>query len=295
MILLTGATGYIGSHLLDELIVEYGKENIVILTSIPTNKCAYILHNNYNFETNYFIKSGFQSIDTIIHAGAFIPKSTNDADNIINCNSNIKNTEFLLSSNLPKLKKIIFLSTVDVYNDTEIIRENSETKPISLYGASKLYCEQLVSSWSNQNQIIYQILRVGHVYGPGEEKYQKIIPITMTRILKGESVQIYGKGNDIRSYIYITDVIKSIVNSLKLSNNSGVINIVSDEEITIHNLINKIIAISGIDVKIDQIDSNHIIRHLKFNNSKMKELLHSPEINIEEGLKTEFEYLNKKY
>ena len=64
-----------------------------------------------NTDDDYFVNSGFENIETIIHAGAFIPKSNSDANYINGSNSNIISTTKLLSSTLPKLKKFIFRST----------------------------------------------------------------------------------------------------------------------------------------------------------------------------------------
>ncbi len=67
MILLTGASGFIGRHLISALIHEYGKDNILALTSAPVNDANYILHNDYNFDVDYFVKSGYgKKIEIII-------------------------------------------------------------------------------------------------------------------------------------------------------------------------------------------------------------------------------------
>ena len=134
MILVTGTSGFIGKKLLDVLLREYGKENILALTSKPIKECRYLLHNNYNFDEDFFLESGFDNIDTIIHAGAFTPKNGRESNNVDKSNSNITNTTRLINAKLPNLKKFIFLSTLDVYAPTSIISENSIIDPISLYG-----------------------------------------------------------------------------------------------------------------------------------------------------------------
>ena len=291
MILLTGTTGFIGSYLLDALIEKYGRDQVIVLTSKPTNKCHFILHNNYNFDKDFFFNEGFSNIKTIIHAGAFVPKSTTESEDIEKCNSNINNTYALIFAELPSLKNFIFISSVDVYGYENQITENSIEKPISLYGHSKLYCEQLISAWASQNNIKHQILRIGHVYGPGEEKYQKVIPITMQQLFRNEAIQLWGEGKDIRSFIYISDVIQAILKSINLENSSGIINIVGQEQITISELINKIIVISNIPATIDKINSSTQPRDLIFDNKKMKELLHIPNVNLDQGLSLEWDYM----
>lgn len=293
MILLTGASGFIGSHLLDSLIEIYGSNNIIALTSKPITKCRFLIHNNYTFKKQYFTEAGYENIDTIIHAGAFIPKIAGESNNIEKCTSNIHSTFSLLSSEFPQLKKFIFLSTTDVYGNSPLITEESTTNNISLYGSSKLYCEKLISAWATERKITHQILRVGHVYGPGEEYFQKIIPVTMQRILKGEPVQIFDEGKSIRSFIFISDVIESIINSIHLTSYAGEINIAGDEQITIKDLIKKIISISNLPVKIEKVNANAQARDFIFNNKKMKELLHHPKIKLNQGLLNEWLYMQK--
>ena len=292
MILLTGASGFIGKHLLAELIQEFGKDHILALTSTPVTESLYLLHNNYNFDVDYFIKSGYGTqIDTIIHAGAFTPKSSKQANDVVKCNSNITTADKLLQANLPNLKKIIYLSTLDVYGPAEIISESSQLKPGSLYGESKLYVEKMMTAWANANSNVHQILRVGHVYGPGEQAYQKIIPLTIKKLLQDQPVQIWGTGKEIRSFIYIQDVVKAIINALTLSINSGIINLVSSQKITIAALVYKLIALSGKSIVPEVLPVDVPGKDFVFNNHKMKDLLFSNETTLDEGLLQEWTYM----
>ena len=292
MILLTGASGFIGKHLLNELVRVFGKELILAFTSAPLDGAQYLLHNDYNFEVDYFVKSGYGTqIQTIIHAGAFTPKSSKDANDVVNCTSNITNANKLLQANLPNLKKIIYLSTLDVYGPAEIISESSQLEPASLYGESKLYVEKMIEAWANANNKIYQILRVGHVYGPGEEAYQKIIPLTIQKILHKQPLQIWGTGREIRSFIYIKDVVTAIINTLKLDLDGVVINLVSSQKINIAELVEKIVVLSGEHIVPEIIPTAAPGRDFIFNNDKMKKLLISNETSLDEGLLEEWTYM----
>ena len=292
MILLTGASGFIGKHLLAELIQEYGKDSILALTSTTVEEAHYLLHNGYNFEADYFIKSGYGTqIDTIIHAGAYTPKSSKGANDVVKCNSNIITADKLLSADLPNLKKIIYLSTLDVYGPAEVISESSLVQPGSLYGESKLYVEKMITVWANANNKVHQILRVGHVYGPGEQAYQKIIPLTIKKLLQGQPLQIWGTGKEIRSFIYIEDVVKGIVNALKLTINSGIINLVSSQKITIAALVYKLIAFSGKSIVPEVVPVDVPGKDFVFDNHKMKDLLFSNETSLDDGLFQEWNYM----
>ena len=295
MILLTGASGFIGKHLLLQLIKKYGKSNVIALTSRPIDECNYILHNNFQLDPDFLINHGYANIKTIIHAGAFTPKNGSQANDVNLSNSNIYSTEKLLNLTLPYVQNFIFLSTLDVYDNDEIISENSPENPISLYGFSKLYCEKMVEQWGIKNNKVTQILRIGHVYGPGEEAYQKIIPISINKILNKESLQIWGTGNELRSFIYINDVVNAIISSLEITVGLGIINLVSNQSISINDLIVKLIKISKEEVEIINIPTNLSSRSLVFDNTKMINWLLKKETNLDNGLNEEFEYVRTKY
>jgi UDP-glucose 4-epimerase len=291
MILLTGASGFIGKHLLAALTQEYGKEHILVLTSVPVTQANYLLHNGYNFDVNYFINTEYgEKIHTIIHAGAYTPKSGKQANDVEKCNNNIITADKLLQAYLPNLKKIIYLSTLDVYGPSHMISESSLTQPASLYGESKLYVEKMVTAWANANDKVHQILRVGHVYGPGEEAYQKIIPVTIKKLLQNQPPQIWGTGNEVRSFIYIKDIVNAILQALKLNGHAGVINLVSSQTITVSALVNKLIAISGKTVSAEILPADAPGRDFIFDNTKMKQILLADETALDTGLAAEWAY-----
>lgn len=294
MILLTGASGFIGTHLLASLQEKYGRENVLALTSKPIVGCNYLLHHNYTFNADYFADNGYaDSITTVIHAGAATPKSSATANDRFMANSNINATSVLLDAYLPNLQKFIFLSTLDVYGEDTVITEESPLAPVSLYGLSKLYAERMVAIWASDKNKIVQILRVGHVYGPGEEAYQKIIPVTIKNILQDKQVQIFGTGNEIRSFIYIKDVVEAIIASLELKEFPGPINIVSGNQISILQLVYKLIAISGKNIVPDLLSSNRPGRDFIFSNQKMKQYLLKSETLFDKGILEEWSYMEK--
>lgn len=291
MILLTGASGFIGTHLLKFLVEKYGNENVVVLTSKPIEDVVCVLHNNYNFEEDIFLKHGLEKIETLIHAGSFTPKNSEEINNIHLSNLNIRNTEVLLNAKLPNLKKVIYLSAIDIYNTDSIITEKTIENPISLYAQAKLYCEKMIQYWGIQNEKTVQILRVGHVYGPGEESYAKLIPETLRKAMSNQPLKIWGTGEELRSYIYVEDVAKAVVNSITYQENLGVINIAGSQPITTLNLIEKIKHLANSDAMIEKIVSDFKGRNLVFDNAKLMKYLLTSETNIEEGLRKEYLYM----
>ena len=264
-ILVTGVSGFIGSRLLIALCNKYGAENIIAISSQNSELCKTVVYKESQFILTEEEIDLVKGIKVLIHAGAFTPKNTKTANDIYMSNSNISFTERLLQLPFHKLSRIIYLSTLDVYSTDDVISEQTLLQPSTLYGWSKLYCEQMLLAYSSEKKLGYQILRIGHVYGPGEERYEKLIPTAIKAIEKTGSVELWGSGEDLRSFIYIDDVINSIINSLNMKSNIGVINVVGSTPITILNIIQKLIEISGKDVVIIKKNIWQIIFFYRFN------------------------------
>lgn len=292
-ILVTGASGFIGGRLLTSLIDRFGKDSVVAFTSkeiADVNCIVYRSITEFNVANH-----DFSAFTHLIHAGAFTPKSGAQSNDIYQCNNNILFTEKLLSLVFKKLKRIIFLSTLDVYAADGIISETSKVSPASLYGYSKLYCEAMIKTFSAQHKIDFMNLRVGHVYGPGEEKYKKILPITIKKLIEDQSTEIWGDGTELRSFIYIDDVIEAIVNAVSHHEKNLDINIVSGRPISIKELVEKLILISGVQTQVKHIESNHLTRDLVFDNTRLKNTLLPQEIDLDTGLTIEYKYMKSLY
>ena len=293
-ILLTGATGFIGSQIVVSLTEKYGRDSVVILSSKNVVGVTCFEYRNLgDFGTE---ATSFDDITHVIHAGAFIPKSTDQAGNIEACCSNIDFTKTLLSHNFRSLVRILNISTADVYEATNgRLSESSPIRPVSLYASSKLYCEDMVKTFCETSKASYINLRVGHVYGPGEEKYKKILPLAIKNILAGKPVELWGDGSDLRSFIFINDVVEAIMNALTLSNNNININVVSGNAVSIFELLQILKSVVSESITIINRDSSHIQRDLIFDNSYLLHTVLKKETDLKHGLKLEYEYMKGKY
>jgi UDP-glucose 4-epimerase len=293
-ILLTGGSGFIGSKILNKLISNNSTSDVIALTSKQLNNVKCIIYKNINdFGLD---KDYFNDITHIIHAGAFIPKNTFEANDQSKCLTNIEYTKELLSFNFKKIEAIIHLSTVDVYASTHNrICENSKIDPISLYGASKFFNEKLVKYYADERGIKHFNLRIGHVYGPGEEKYKKVLPNAIRNVLLNTPIELWGDGSDLRSFIFIDDVVETVINALNTTSDISDINVVSANSISIKDLLTKIIEISGKNLEILQKPSTHKKRDLVFDNTILISNLLKNETDLTEGLKIEYEYMKKLY
>ena len=287
-IVITGTSGFIGSRLLQTARATYG-ESVTAFSSHPSEGNHIVYANRTDFSLAPTELALVEDAEVLIHAGAFTPKCGAEANQIKSCNSNIAFTEKLLALPWRNLKKIIFLSTLDVYaNFDGPISEATLTVPTTLYGMSKLYCERMMSLHAAERGIAIQVLRIGHVYGPGEEQYVKVIPKAIERIIAGGDVELWGEGEELRSFIYISDVVTAILKAVELQEEPGVINVVGGNVISIRDLLEKLIAIGGRQTKIVQQEFSGTRRDLVFDNTKLKRYLLPEESDFTTGLKMEF-------
>jgi UDP-glucose 4-epimerase len=289
--IITGASGFIGSRLLQAGRAIYGQD-MISFASKPMHGSHIVYSDVNNFSLKREELALVESADVLIHAGAYTPKSGADANQMAGCSSNIKFTEKLLALPWTNLKKIIYLSTLDVYTNVDgPISEDTATAPATLYGLSKLYCERMVSLYADERSLANQVLRIGHVYGPGEEKYVKVLPRTIQSIVAGKNVELWGEGTELRSFIYIDDVVTAILNAVELKENPGVINVVSGNVISIRELLKKLINIGGRDTPIARQEFTGITRDLVFDNSKIKKYLLPNEVDFSMGIEAEFKHI----
>ncbi|AEW02980.1 hypothetical protein A4D02_03025 [Niastella koreensis] len=288
-ILLTGASGFIGKYLLKALqSPSYNNlYEVIALASEPVDGCTTVLRKNFQIHKEDFRSLGIHQIDIVIHAGAYTPKDKMGMNDLAN-NNNVYSTDSLLNALPGKVKQFIYLSTLDVYANADgIISEDSQVLPASLYGMSKLYCEFMIDSWCKQQSVKYQVLRIGHIYGPGEERYKKLIPVTISKVLNKERPEILNDGIEKRSFLNIHDCIQAILASLVLEDSGNVINIVSGKSYTVKEIISMILEISGKGIEPVYKTITATPRHLVFDSTKMESLLHREAVDFRLGLEEE--------
>ena len=290
-VLVTGASGFIGSRLLTAASALFGTENVIALSSKRIELCSSIVYDDFQLNLKPADHDLLAQAEIIIHAGAFIPKSASEANTPSLCNGSILFTEKLLNLHLKQVKKIIYISTVDTYEPAQLTNEATPTLPATLYGMSKLYCERMCNIFAEANKASCQILRIGHVYGPGEEKYAKFLPLTIKRILEDREVELWGVGDEIRSFIYIDDVVKAILNAIDLQEEVGIVNIVGGAPVSLSSVIDKLIAISGKKVRIANRAFSGQKRNYIFDNSKMRQYLLHEETDFNSGLLAEYHHM----
>lgn len=244
-ILITGGAGFIGSHIVDELIEDNEITIIDNLTTGSIKNLKYPEHENLNFLKGDIRETNFDDLtsgtDYIFHLAAMasVPLSVEKPDecNEINVNSTVK----LLNSAVKNdVKKIVFSSSSSVYGENKNmpLKETEQPMPTSPYAASKASCELYLRSFYESYGLNYTALRYFNVFGPRQDKnsqYAAVIPNFISALLEGKQTEIYGDGEQTRDFVYIGDIARANVNACK-SDYNGIVNIASGKKLTINRL-----------------------------------------------------------
>jgi len=271
-ILVTGAGGFIGSHLVPALLSD--KDTHLVLTdkhhkdfdfsayskSLGNKSLRFYDLDIMNKDAVYSIFES-EKIDTCIHLAGKV----NVEDSIKNPDKtmdiNVKGTLNVLEAcSCSGTKNFVFASSASVYGNPKRlpISEEHELAPISPYGMSKLLAERHVSSYGRSGKIQNTIsLRIFNVYGEGQYGNMSVLIKFAKRLAKGLPPVIYGDGTQKRDFISIVDVVNAFLLSVKameegrseLLSSSWIFNIGTGMATSINELCNQMIRISGLKLK----------------------------------------------
>ena len=250
-VLVTGAAGFLGSHLCDNLL-EKGYQVLGIDNFFRGKKENLPKHDLFSFKEIdcldiISLRTTFNHYnpDIVIHYAAIngtryfydIPYQV--------CNENIKMTQNVLTCcNQCNIEKIVYASSSEVYGPSPNI-PTKETESIELYinatrdsyASSKAMGEFLVKLWGESNNKDYLIIRPFNTYGTrmATGGYGQVIPEFIDRIKSKEDFFMYGDGKQTRSFCYVTDH-ANIVSELITKSKNDIVNVGFDEEVTIYDL-----------------------------------------------------------
>ncbi|MGI8349937.1 UDP-glucose 4-epimerase GalE [Niallia circulans] len=235
MILVVGGAGYIGSHLVKELVE---KEEVIVLDNLATgheeavdSRAIFVKGDLGNADDLEAIFSKYP-IKAVMHFAAYSLVGESVQDPYKYYENNVANTLMLLNVMLKhNVKNFIFSSTAATYGipKEEIIVETSETAPINPYGKSKLMVEQILADFHAAYGLHYVVLRYfnaagAHVSGEIGENHDPethLIPIILQQLLgERESISVFGTdyptedGTCIRDYIHVTDLANAHIAAL---------------------------------------------------------------------------------
>ena len=294
---VTGGAGFIGSHL-TKYLVSQGHDVLVIdnlfrgkLSNLEDvkDKINFIKLDILDYES---LKTNLQNVDGIFHQAALtsVPESYEKEDEYKNVNINGTENIFKIASEF-KIK-VVYASSSSVYGDIEKIpiTEDFERKPINPYGLTKLEDEFLAEKYSKLGTEIIG-LRYFNVYGIGQTlDYAGVITKFLDKINQGKNPIVFGDGSQIRDFIFVQDVARANLATMKSNVEHGFFNIGSGNEITIKELASLMIKISGksLEPQFDKIPAGDIKLSKADISLSTKILGWKAKTTLEEGLRTLF-------
>lgn len=310
-IFITGGAGFIGSNYLNKFVP---KQKDVLFVNIDSLTYAGNLNNihvpdeeNYIFEkVDICSKKELQELfikytpESIIHFAAESHVDLSIGDSAIFVETNVVGTHNLLSlAKEHNLRRFHYISTDEVYGaltaDDEPFTEQSPLLPRNPYSASKAAADLLVSSYNLTHGLDTIITRSCNAYGPNQD-LTKMIPSFASKLVKNEKVPLYGKGKQMREWLYVEDFVDAVNTAFENGKSGGVYNIGSGYEMTNYELTNKLLNYfdkdeSYIEYVADR--QGHDFRYALYISKIETELGWVPKMNFEEGLKKTLEVYDK--
>ncbi|MFX1258129.1 MAG: NAD-dependent epimerase/dehydratase family protein [Promethearchaeota archaeon] len=312
-ILITGAAGFIGSHLFEKLIQESNFITIIdnfndyypgkkeqlerIIELYASSKDYHLIKGDLlNQSTFNNINS---EIDICFHlaAQAGVRYSIEHAAEVMNNNivSTVNVFEYALDNNIGK---VIYSSSSSVYGNPIYtpLDEEHPKNPISPYAVSKLFGEIYADYYYREYNLPITSLRFYTVYGP-RGRPDMAIRKFINLIQKDEEINIFGNGEQIRDFTYVSDIIDGLILAAEKKISSGeIFNLGCSNPISVNQLVDKIYTIANKPKKVKYVEKQKGDVNITHSNiEKVKKMLnYQPKIKIDEGLIRQYNW-QKKY
>ena len=306
-----GADGFIGKNLVNELAVNQSNHIIAFdrFSSYKNGeKHEFDGHSNVTIVPgDFFNRSDVENVlnkdDYVFHLVSSTNPAASDADPFIDIDTNIRSSVELFEICVEKqIKKVIYPSSGGtVYGDIEsdLISEMTPAMPRSPYGIAKLTIEGYLRYFNFRHDLKYIVYRIANPYGVGQNVYGKqgVIPIFMHKYISGEPITIFGNGEMVRDYIYISDLVNSIAKTFKKANKYSEYNLGSGKGSSINELVEAIESIVGKKIikKYIPAPSTFVEKSVLDNSRFIKEFGIEPKISLTEGIQKTWEYVNNVY
>lgn len=315
-ILVTGADGFLGSHLVEHLVRKGFKVRALVLYN-SFNSWGWIDNLPEKIKKKIEVVMGdirdkeaiidyFENVQIVINLAALIaiPYSYLAARSYIDTNI-IGTLNILNTCKEKKIKQLIQISTSEVYGSPKRLplTEDAEISAYSPYAATKIASDQLALSFYRSFGLPVTVIRPFNTYGP-RQSARAVIPSIITQVLKNKFVKI-GSTYPTRDFLFVEDTIQGITAAIGKKKSLGeIINLGTGYEISIRNLIIKISKLCGIkaNLKLEKIRTrpkNSEVERLLASTQKAKKILnwkpqYAKSTGLDQGLKKTIEWFKHK-
>ena len=302
-VLITGAAGFLGSHLCERFIAEGFRVEAMdnLITGDLNNLAALMDHPHFTFHnhdvTEFINIDG--DLDHILHFAS--PASPIDYLKIPIQTLKVGSLGIHNCLGLAKDKnaRVTIASTSEIYGDPEVHPQHEEyfghvntIGPRGVYDEAKRFQEYITMAYHRYHGVETRIVRIFNTYGPRMRLNDgRVLPAFIGQALRGEDLTVFGTGSQTRSFCYVDDLIEGIYR-LHFSNETRPVNIGNPDEITIGDFAEEIIALTGTSQKV-------VYRDLPENDPKQRQpditraravLSWEPTVDRAEGLKRTYAY-----
>ncbi|MBP8036575.1 MAG: NAD-dependent epimerase/dehydratase family protein [Negativicutes bacterium] len=302
-VLVTGGAGFIGSHIVDQLLAE--GHQVVVVDDLSTGSL-----DNVNPQASFVRLSVLdgellglferEKFDAALHLAAqtIVGSSLEHPD--IDARVNVLGTlQVLEGCRQHGVERIIFASTAAVYGDTADlpVPEEAPGQPASFYGLSKLTAERYIQMYHALYGLNYLILRYANVFGErqGDRGEGGVVSIFAGCLCRNNRLNIYGDGGQTRDFVYVGDVAAANVAAVTTPQTNRILNISSQTETSVNELASLFAEIAGEAAcpAYHPARSGDILRSTLRNREACAALDWQPRIGLREGLERTYKALRR--
>jgi nucleoside-diphosphate-sugar epimerase len=293
--LVTGGAGFIGSNLVQQLILD--GHQVVVLDNFSSGYKSNIKDLNVNeiFEGDIrdsnIVREAMKGVEVVFHLAASVGNKRSIDFPLIDADVNVMGTLTVLEeAKKVGVRKIVASSSAGIFGELKTIpiKEDHPIDPDSPYGSSKLCMEKECLSYAKVFDIEAICLRYFNVYGPNQryDAYGNVIPIFAFKMLRAEPITIFGDGEQTRDFINVKDVVQANIKAAMSIGVSGAFNMGSGTRIKINSLVEMMQKVTGISASIEYTNPRPgDVKHSLADITLAKEILKfQPEIEFKYGL-----------
>jgi len=292
---VTGGSGFIGSHLVDSLI-DAGHEVIVLDHRVKPHRDD-VEFKDVDIVNYSSVLDATKGCDYIFHLAAVSNVNHVFEKPVYSVEVNVQGTiNMLEAARQNKVKRLFFASTVWVYtgcNGTYVNEEDPFYMPGAghIYTSSKITSEFFIHDYWKLYKQPFTILRYGIPYGP-RIREELVIPIFLKKAFSGEPITIHGDGSQYRNFIYIEDLVKGHIFAFKKEAENQIFNLEGKERVSIKKIAETIKKLVGRKVKIEYLPGRpgDYAGKEASNDKVWKVLGWEPKVNFEEGMRRTIEW-----
>jgi UDP-glucose 4-epimerase len=295
-VLVTGAAGFIGSHVVSELLAR--GHQVVALDDLSGG-----FRSNVD-ERAIFVEGSILDIELVnrlfgehrftyvFHLAAYAAEGLSHFIKRFNYQNNLIGSVNLINASVNyEVRCFVFTSSIAVYGHASSpVTEEMPTAPADPYGVAKAAVEQELRITREMFGLHYIIFRPHNVYGERQniaDRYRNVVGIFMNQILRGEPLSIFGDGTQTRAFSYISDVAPLVADSiLRPEAYDRIFNIGAGRPYTINELGHAVSSAMGVPFRPRHLPSRSEVRHIHASHDKASALLgYEGSVDLEEGVK----------